>query len=279
MISNAEFGVCVRQQSNLVDDSLKATQGYWHDCNAITSILHGFNGMVQPVQTASATILDVGANIGACSLPLAARGHTVVAFEPKRQHIDMIKASVASNTHFSGRIYLHEAGLADRATDDAELASEQGNSGNSWVLMKETASQSHVRTNAASIGGDPSHGVQVDDTVTLQRLDAFCDVKVDAVKIDAQGFEAAILAGAGRVLRHGTLKRLMLEFWPYGLEGHGVSPASLLQLLVDTGYALFAEDGARVVPATFWKFDATTRQPDAGRGFGHLFAFHESVVL
>jgi hypothetical protein len=44
LISNTNYSICVRQQSNLVDDTLKATQGRWPDCALITDMLKGFNG-------------------------------------------------------------------------------------------------------------------------------------------------------------------------------------------------------------------------------------------
>lgn len=83
------------------------------------------------------------------------------------------------------------------------------------------------------------------------------------------------------MLQRGRLKRIMLEFLPYGLEAHGHSPASLLQQLVDARCALFTENGTRIVPASFYAFDTETRScgNGPGRGFGHLFAFHESVML
>ena len=281
LISNTNYSICVRQQSNLVDDTLKATQGRWPDCALITDMLKGFNGLTRPVQGEKSTILDVGANIGSCSIDLVAQGHAIVSFEPKPEHITMIKASADSNHRRAGTIFLHECGLSEHATSAARLATEAGNSGNSWVLVGSRSEASTALTDAASIGGVAGQAVQMDHSITLRRLDDYCDTVFDAVKVDAQGFEAAIFAGAGRMLQRGLLKRIMLEFWPYGLEAHGHSSASLLQQLVDARYALFTENGTRIVPASFYAFDTEMRNAGnvPGRGFGHLFAFHESVVV
>jgi FkbM family methyltransferase len=280
LISNTNYSICVRHQSNLVDNTLKATLGRWPDCDLITDMLKGFNGMIRPVQSPQSTILDVGANIGSCSIALAAQGHRVISFEPKPEHVAMIKASADSNHHrHSGSIFLHECGLSDVATGAARLATEAGNSGNSWVLVDSKTST--PPTDAASIGGVAGQAVDMEHNISLRRLDDYCDVAFDAVKVDAQGFEATIFAGARRMLQHGLLKRIMLEYWPYGLEAHGHSSASLLQQLVDSRYALFTENGTRIVPATFYAFDTEMRNSGngPGRGFGHLFAFHESVML
>lgn len=277
-VTNPAYRICVRTASNMVDDAVRLSSGVWPDCALIDGMLQGFRGLTVPVATPTSTVLDVGANIGACSVALAAQGHTVVAFEPKAEHVEMIKASVDANAAWPGKLYLHAVGLSDVATDSASLATEDGNSGNSWVLLEKHGVHA---ADASTIGGRADKLVSLDANIKLQTLDAYCHHTFDAVKMDAQGFEAAILRGGYKALRHGALKRIMLEFWPFGLEGHGYSPSSLLQLLANTKYRLFDESGAEIVPATFYAFDTRLRNGDVsnpGRGFGHLFAFHESVM-
>lgn len=277
-VTNPAFRICVRTAGNLVDDTVRAAAGVWPDCQLVNSMLSGFHGLTVPAITQTSTILDVGANIGSCSVALAAQGHTVVAFEPKAKHVAMIQASVNANPPWSGRLYLHANGLSDKATDSATLTSEDGNSGNSWVFAGETRP---TIADASSIGGHADTRVTVDSSIKLQPLNIYCNLHFDAVKMDAQGCEAAILQGGDHALRRGTLKRIMLEFWPFGLEAHGYSPASMLQLLVNAKYRLFDEHGAEIVPSTFYAFETRLRNADAGkpgRGFGHLFAFHQSVM-
>jgi FkbM family methyltransferase len=277
-VNNPAYRICVRTAGNLVDDAVRASSGVWPDCALIESMLKGFHGLTVPVNEPTSTILDVGANIGACSVALAAQGHTVVAFEPKAEHVGMIKASVDANPAWPGKLYLHAVGLSDVATESATLATEDGNSGNSWVFVEKNGVHA---ADASAIGGRPDKPVSVDANIKLTTFDAYCHHTFDAVKMDAQGFEAAILRGGHKALRRGTVKRIMLEFWPFGLEGHGYSPSSLLQLLVNHNYRLFDESGTEIVPATFYAFDTRLRNGDAGnpgRGFGHLFAFHESVM-
>lgn len=293
-VSNPVYSMCVRRDGDMVDDVVRASGGRWPDCDLVGVMLSGFRGLVQPLQTSTGVVLDVGANIGACSMALVAQGHTVVGFEPKPRHVAMIKASVASNQHLRGSLYLHGCGLSDHATDSAQLASELGNTGNSWTLVNgppnalnglatTSVDASTAQANGAgAIGGVFRHGVQVDSNIALRRLDDFCDAHFDAVKIDVQGFEASVLRGARRALSRGAFKRIIMEYWPFGLEAHGASPIGMLQLLTDHGYVLTAENGTRIVPATFHAFDAEMREAGnepPGRGFGTLFAFHESVVV
>ncbi|MCX8520489.1 MAG: FkbM family methyltransferase [Rhodoferax sp.] len=279
LITNPAFRICIRQASNMVDDTVRVSGGVWPDCQLVDAMLRGWQGLVVPVETGSSSIiLDIGANIGACSVALAAQGHTVVAFEPKKEHVDMIKASVDANPPWRGRLHLHANGLSDKATESATLTTEDGNSGNSWVFAGQAAPHA---ADASTIGGRSDKHVTVDTGIKLLPLDTYCTTPFDAVKMDAQGFEAAILRGGRHTLRRGTLKRIMLEFWPFGLEAHGYSSASLLQMLVNNHYRLFADNGTEIVPATFYAFDSGLRHADAGnpwRGFGHLFSFHGSVM-
>lgn len=277
-VTNPAYRICVRTSADMIDDAVRLSSGVWPDCALINNMLQGFRELTVPAATPNSTILDVGANIGACSVALAAQGHTVVAFEPKAEHVGMIKASVDANAAWPGKLYLHAVGLSDVATESASLATEDGNSGNSWVLLEKSGVHA---ADASTIGGRADKLVSLDANIKLNTIDAYCHHNFDAVKMDAQGFEAAILRGGHHALRRGALKRIMLEFWPFGLEGHGYSPSSLLQLLVNHKYRLFDESGTEIVPATFYALDTRLRNGDVsnpGRGFGHLFAFHESVM-
>ena len=73
-------------------------------------------GMVGEVITElrehQATLLDIGANIGAYSLPAAADGHAVFAFEPQPQNVARLTASSIANG-FEGRLNVIAAGLAE----------------------------------------------------------------------------------------------------------------------------------------------------------------------
>ncbi|CAK0757174.1 hypothetical protein CCP1ISM_7140001 [Azospirillaceae bacterium] len=58
--------------------------------------------------------IDVGAWIGPTVLFAAARGATVVAFEPDRTAFRELAANVAANPSLSKRITLHNTALLDR---------------------------------------------------------------------------------------------------------------------------------------------------------------------
>ena len=55
--------------------------------------------------------------------------------------------------------------------------------------------------------------------------------RVDVVKMDTQGSEAAVFNGMGQLLYDNPRVRMILEFWPYGLEDCGSSSAELIAAL------------------------------------------------
>lgn len=124
--------------------------------------------------------LDIGANHGVYAIELArrvgARGH-VWAFEPTQVPRQRLRASVAAN------------GLDDRLTVvDAALAEAAG-----------TAEFSvHDNSELNSRGGRQGRR----ETVRLEALDAWWDAagrpSIDVVKLDAEGSELQVLAGAQR---------------------------------------------------------------------------------
>jgi FkbM family methyltransferase len=58
---------------------------------------------------------------------------------------------------------------------------------------------------------------------------------VDLIKLDLQGYELHALRGAKRVLSENSAVKLLLEFWPHGLESAGLHWLELVQLLRGLG--------------------------------------------
>lgn len=96
---------------------------------------------------------------------------------------------------------------------------------------------------------DPGPVPAVD--VPLASLDALqaagtLPPRIDAIKVDAQGSEWAILHGAGRLCQ--TQRPVWyVEFWPQGLEGAGASLGALCDAFAALGYQPEGEGWASVV--------------------------------
>jgi hypothetical protein len=55
--------------------------------------------------------------------------------------------------------------------------------------------------------------------------------RVDLIKMDIQGYELHALHGTDRVLADNPAAKLLLEFWPYGLEQAGANWSELIDTL------------------------------------------------
>lgn len=143
------------------------------------------------------TVCDVGAAFGYYTLLMAekvgARGR-VHAFEPNPSLAALLEQSVAVNG-FHPRVTIHQLALG---AEDGEL---------------------RLHVDRESVGGaflSPADAQAGTDAVpvVVRRLDDLvpADQKVDFLKIDVEGFEAAVMAGARATLERSELKGALLEF-------------------------------------------------------------------
>jgi FkbM family methyltransferase len=123
--------------------------------------------------------IDVGANIGSYTLPLARRFEKVIAFEPSSVHCKLLRMNVAING--LRNISIYEVALSD-VNDTVPLYIRRGG--------------------ATSLNGS-HYGLGFESVVSVKaaRLDDFSSrfEGLDFVKLDAEGFELQILRGAEKL--------------------------------------------------------------------------------
>lgn len=163
---------------------------------------------------------DVGASWGLHSLMLLAHGARVLSFEPNPACHRFFLDCCAANCL---RPELHAVAVSDRS-GVAELAVPGGETylGTTATAVKDAwAGRTDVTTRAVA-------------QVTLDQVAAECALAPDLIKIDVEGGELAVLAGAERVLS-GARPLVVLESWP----GSPQRPA-LFARLASHGYRLHA---------------------------------------
>jgi FkbM family methyltransferase len=176
--------------------------------------------------TAGAIVIDVGANIGAHTLPLATRvgpSGRVVAVEPTLYAFERLQEHVRLNPTLAARIVPVQAMLMGKR--EAALVETIASS---WPL--DTPNDAH-----------PLHGGVCKATTgavvrTLDDLVSDLDLKsVNFLKLDVDGYEVGVLRGA-----RGTLCRfapvIFFEHSPYVLVEKGYRPDELVNILINAGY-------------------------------------------
>jgi len=183
-------------------------------------------------------VLDIGANIGAHTLPLGElvqpKGK-VVALEATNWAFDKLKHNLSLNPRLKDNIVPVQTLLTDQVlqTTPVELYS-------SWNLQSDTPQHGVHQGTLKST--DKATVITIDELVEQLQLS-----KIDFVKMDVDGFECKVLRGAKNSLEKYKPK-MLLELCPYVLEEHGDSFEEMLSLLYNYNYQLFSEDGKNKLP-------------------------------
>ena len=197
-------------------------------------------------------VLDIGANVGAHTLPLAQLvGNTgkVFSFEPTAYAFAKQQTNIALNPSLVSRISAHQMMLM--ATDADPLPEFVYSS---WPLE------------AADDLNDEHHGRLMETrgsvTDTLDRFVRNAGIKhINFIKLDVDGNESDVLAGAKTVLVN-SHPAIMLELAPYVYESAPQTFDKLLDDLWRMGYQISDMATGRILPQKSAKIRAMI--PEAG---------------
>jgi FkbM family methyltransferase len=162
---------------------------------------------------AGAIVLDIGANIGAHTIPIAqlvGSGGVVVAFEPQPTLHKILCANLVLNSIPNVLTYAMALGDCEGECLIPVLDYSQSN-------------------NFGGIGMDM---VEEGEAVPLSKLDAFQLERVDFIKLDVEGFESKVLAGAIDTIAR--CRPIM-----YIENDRAEKSAELIQRCFDMGYRLW----------------------------------------
>jgi FkbM family methyltransferase len=178
----------------------------------------------------ASVIFDIGANAGIYSLAAAASNPEVVvhAFEPSPDIAAHFRHTVAQN-YLQNRIHVHQCAVT-REGGTVQLnffsGEHRDNEGMNYITTE--------RRSAESIEVD---SVSVDDFCHQHGID-----RIDLMKIDVQGGEPAVLAGAREMINRKAIRSIYFELnWNHD-DPSVCSAAKSLQLLESAGYRFAGPD-------------------------------------
>lgn len=164
-----------------------------------------------------ALVLDVGAHVGYFSLIAASYGCRVASFEPNSVALRYLNLSRAINNFDQLRLYPKGVGRADtqamyKQTDTWALNGfERKRRRLSGVVMTEAkeAEQADRITDMGMQSGFRRRGLL--ETVDVTMLDSVVDEDVLLIKIDTEGYEANVFAGAKNLLSQHKIHHILAE--------------------------------------------------------------------
>jgi FkbM family methyltransferase len=164
---------------------------------------------------------DIGANVGCYSLLAAAAGvGRIVGFEPSTDTSAKYLRNIALNG-LDGVVEHHRVALGEKV---GELSFTRG----------------HDTTNHVVAQSEQPRSVE---TVPVRRFDEFYTSGVPSfIKMDVEGFEAQVLAGAGSALKDPSLMGLLVE--DNGSDTRYGSGGSVSEVLIAQGFTVFGYDHA-----------------------------------
>lgn len=171
--------------------------------------------------------VDVGANIGlytALALRRMTSSGVILAVEPSRENFEYLEQNIVENRspRSDVKVFAERTALLDQK-GEAILHKNPGNKGDNRLY--------------------PDTLLQESERVEVITLDELCGrhgiPRIDIMKMDVQGMEKRVLAGAQKVLKESPRCTLFMEFWASGIERAGDSPASLFQLLGKLGFDVY----------------------------------------
>lgn len=166
-------------------------------------------------------VADVGAYIGLYTIALAQRvghGGRVVAFEPDPANFAALREHVSLNS-LSGRIDPRPEAV-----------------GASTGQVKFAAHSSSESSVTCSLDESSANEESMIDCVSLDHV--FARTRLDILKIDVEGYEERVIAGAISLLNDVSRspRAIFIEVHPYAWEPTRTTSDSLLRLLRDCNY-------------------------------------------
>ncbi len=183
-------------------------------------------------------IFDIGANIGAHTLPMAklvGENGIVHAFEPTKFAYDKLEKNISLNPNLNNRIIVNQIMLTDKKNKKPvpKLYS-------SWPF--DSKLQEHKKHCGSMQSTDGCKSKTLDEYVLDNKVSG-----LKLIKIDVDGFEIEVLMGAKNILKKNK-PILLIELAPYTFEERGKSFSKLINLLFNLGYALFDIKNKKKLP-------------------------------
>lgn len=165
--------------------------------------------------------LDIGAQMGLCTLPIAAEGYEVIAVEPVQANISLLTTNLIEND------FLENVQILPFAAHSVEKQI-------SIFVPTEEDCASLSEAAAVKIGKEVTE--QTVTTVVLDEKLMSQEERIRFIKIDVQGAEIDVLRGMKQLLSKSTQRYIFTEWDPGYMKNYGSSPEEMHEFFTSVGY-------------------------------------------
>jgi len=221
------YDMCLRTYKDIVSKMIDR-DGKYDECDVLPSLLDE----TPETSIKGKLFVDIGANIGYCSLLMASVGAKVLSFEPQPSNLFYFQSSLERSNLYNS-IELFPIGLGNEVGNFTMYA-QIGNQGNS-VIGKRLHDDEF---NSALAKTMIPYNISVNTLDNVFARPELTGKVISVLKIDAQGFETNILKGSKSLLSSGRIRIIKLELSIKFLEGQGTSCQEVVDLLTGFGYSI-----------------------------------------
>lgn len=215
-------GLFVVKVGDLVSDTIAAT-GVW-DAHVLAAI-------EEVARTCRGLAIDAGAHIGFMTVAMAARFPRVLSFEPNSFNFQLLSANVALNgcgnvTCIKEALFSHETQISLAASSQQEIPMPLSPDGAFDGLSASNLGAYSFVENGSGLS-----------RARARALDSFDLADVGLIKIDVQGADGEVLAGARKTLER-CRPVVVFEWEELLARNFGVSFQTLTESLKDLNYSV-----------------------------------------
>ena len=202
-------------------------------------------------------IIDIGANIGSVTLPLANifKNSKIVSIEPTLYAFLKLKKNVSLNPDLKKRIKLENTFVSNQKKIVKKVHS-------SWNLLNiEKKHRVH-------------QGILKKTSLKTKKLDQICSKfkKIDFVKIDVDGYELDVLKSGKKIITK-SKPIIYFEFAPYLYKEFGYTPKVLIKFIEnELNYMFYDEKLKKILNIN----EFVKKLKDRSQNF---FLFHKNVEI
>ena len=178
------------------------------------------------------TFIDIGANIGSVSLPLAKefKNSKIFSIEPTNYAFCKLKKNVSLNKELKKRIIINQNFITNKKQPSKVWSS--------WNLEN--------KTNKHKVHQGSLKLIKKDSYISLEKFIIFKKInKVDFIKLDVDGFELEVLKSGENFLRkHKPI--IFFELAPYLYQEFGYSCEDLVNFFKKFNYVFYDDNLKRI---------------------------------